>query len=100
MHPVTRVQAETRLADWMQSNPKEWNVRVIANAIPSSQLAQVLAVPIPMVSCQDTLKWPFERGGKITVRSAYHFIRSKEEGQPASSVETDRSAAPNLWGAV
>lgn len=79
LRPVQQRQAETVLYDWINHEEKEWNSELVRAELDQNEAEMVLGVQIPLVPRGDELKWPFERKGAITVRSAYHFIRSQAE---------------------
>lgn len=65
-HPVTEVQVKTRIGDWIDTNTKTWNEEVIRTVVLDDEANKMLNVPIPLISRADELRWPFERGGKVT----------------------------------
>lgn len=48
----------------------------------------------------DDLKWPFERGGKVTARSAYHFIRSQENNSENGEEAVEEASLKHIWTAI
>lgn len=79
--PVTQQQANLRLHEWIDPGSKTWLVNKVREAVCEEEAEAVLSVPIPLISSQDKLRWPFERRGSITVRSAYHRIRDRQSAQ-------------------
>lgn len=67
----------------------------------SNEEAQmVINVPIPMVLRADELRWPFDRGGKVTTKSAYHCIRAQREAGEDTEATTRVGPARNLWDMI
>lgn len=77
-HPIIQDQANTTLEEWIDLVSKNWLVAKVRDAVNEEEAHSILPVPIPLVRREDQLRWPYERGGRITVRSAYHRIRAHE----------------------
>lgn len=71
---VTASHASVRLRDWIDEEARTWREDRVRAALSQEEAEVVLQIPIPMEQSHDTLIWPFERGGSVTVRFAYHFI--------------------------
>lgn len=85
----------------MDPQLKVWREDKIRAAVSEEEADLILSVPIPLAYRADGLCWPHERSGKISARSAYHFIRSKarEAGashDPNHQLQVDQ----NLWAAI
>lgn len=104
--PVLREQAGMVLAEWIDQDTKVWKEDAVRNALSAAESQCVLEVPILLVARQDELKWPFERKGRVTVRSAYHFIRDQsriDDLYPASANAAEPATARSdcgLWDIV
>lgn len=59
----------------------------------------ILNVPIPAVPKNDEFKWPFERGGKVTTQSAYHFIQAQRASGAGEEVSAD-DPLHKLWTTI
>lgn len=75
-HPVSQEQAHLRLHQWIDSRSRTWLEEKVRGTVTAGEAQQILAVPIPLVPRSDELRWPHDREGRFTVRSAYHIIRS------------------------
>lgn len=98
----TSVGTCTVLADWIDQDTREWKEDVVRAALDESEAQWVMTVPIPIQTRYDELRWPFDRKGKVTARSAYHFLRS----QDSRLLFSNDSMIPNvdsvlpLWSAI
>lgn len=77
-HPITRQQAGTRVADWITQLSRSWNQAAIGEALLEDEATLITAIPIPIIPHKDEIRWPFDRGAKLTARSAYHFLQEAE----------------------
>lgn len=69
--PVTQSQAMLRLEEWINPVIKELVVTKVRESVSEEEAELVLSVLIPLTNRQDQLRWPFERGWSITVRSTF-----------------------------
>lgn len=99
-HPITQDQANTFLEDWIDPGLRDSVAPVFSNAVSIDELQAILVVPIPLVPRQDQLRWPYERGGCISVRSAYHRLRASDN-RSIEGLDLDGSAGgPNVREAI
>lgn len=100
--PVSREQASVRLEDWLDREARKWNEGAVRAALNCTEAQWVLDTPIPLVPRNDQLVWPFDRNGRITVRSAYHHLRSfDQEGQPSlDNAAAQVRPAPLFWDVI
>lgn len=74
-HPVTEPQAEIRVEEWIDNETRTWKESVVREALSWDEAHTVIQVPILAEPREDELNWLFGRGGAVTARLAYHFIR-------------------------
>lgn len=86
IQPVTHAQANTMLEEWIDPVTRTWMESQIREVVPEIEVPLVLSVPIPLIRRPDLLRWPFERGGKLTVQSAYHHIQNQDGGSEDRTV--------------
>lgn len=102
LHPITDHQANTYLEEWIDQSGRAWKEDSVRGAVSDQEAQQVLSVPIPMLPKLDELKWPFEKQGTVSARSAYHLIRSRYgEGESGnSSPGGGHQPHLNMWHAI
>lgn len=53
IQPVTQVQALTKLEEWIDPVTRTWMETKVREAVPETEVQEVLSVPIPLVPQQD-----------------------------------------------
>lgn len=96
--PVTQVQARTIFEEWINPINREWCEDRIRAALITEEVETVMQVPIPVLGLHDELRWPHERQGRVTVRSAYHHIRGRDRDDSGAAMGRGRET--NMWDAI
>lgn len=100
IHPLTEVQTNTRLVEWIDVPTRQWKEHTVRAQVSDEEAATILKVPIPLAQRDDALCWSFERGGKISVRSAYHLIREENNSSSIEVEGTGDTSTQSLWAAI
>lgn len=77
--------ANAVLEEWINQTDRSWKAVVVRGVVSEEEAQQVLQVQIPLIQRPDALRWPFEKQGRLTARSAYHFICDQQGGGRAES---------------
>lgn len=96
--PVTKAKAQTRVDDWIDPENRTWKADVVRNEVSGEEAQLILNVLIPTEHKEDEMMWPFERGGRISSKSAYHFIQSKETRPDIGAA--DQASVQKMWSAI
>lgn len=75
--PVREVHEKTRVVELIDTGTKTWKDEVVRGAVSNEEALKVLNVPISMISRAYEMRWPYERGRKVTTRSFYRCIRAQ-----------------------
>ncbi|CAN1726075.1 LINE-1 retrotransposable element ORF2 protein [Linum perenne] len=67
---------DTRMADWIQNDRREWNMDVIALSCTHNEMEAIKRIPIGPIDMDDEWKWKHNKNGLFSVRSAYHTFRN------------------------
>lgn len=100
--PITAHQATMLLENWIDPQSRSWNEAAVREAVSKVEAIQILQVPIPLNPRPDALRWPFERQGRVTARSAYHYIHQQREGEVgrAQGPQVGQQHQQNVWEAI
>lgn len=100
--PITENQVGLLLEEWIDPEARSWNEAAVREAVSEVEARQILQVPIPLIQRPDALRWPFERQGRVTARSAYHFIRQQRGGgeDHMLRLQDGQLHQQNVWEAI
>lgn len=76
LHPVTEDQAQTRMEEWIDPQTRTWNVGAVREAVSAKEAETILSILILFQHKKDDMRWPYKKGGKVTTRSNYHYLRA------------------------
>lgn len=75
-----KTQSENeKVAAWIREDDRSWKEGRIKESLVEVDVDEVLNVPIPLHPRSDSLRWPYTIDGSVSVRSAYHQIRGREQ---------------------
>ncbi|VVA41316.1 PREDICTED: reverse mRNAase, partial [Prunus dulcis] len=81
----------------MDMSTGTWNLDSIKRLISEEEVAAIVRVPIGSTAASDRLIWLWEKLGKYTAKSGYHWlhVRSTRRGRVGTS--SSSSIDPGIW---
>lgn len=69
-------------------------------SVSNEQPQIILNIPIPAEPRDDELRCPFERGGKVTAKSTYHFIQSQHRSLESREEAVEDGSMQHMWTSI
>ena len=82
--PLTRLESEMVVADFMYSGVRGWNWEAISFDLPQGIKDKIRAIPCQQAGrAKDIIIWKFSKDGNFSTKSAYDLANLEQEQNPS-----------------